>query len=294
MHLRDKIRARLTGILVFLVAFAPAARAGLQDDLNARWRGAWLIVTGDISSNCNGLTTDNRISGDLVSTSGRFIFEPGELARVEKIDAKRNRVDVIVDLRENVLIAYQDGPFTLYREGACKVELEVDFGSRRAKDVGIAGIEAQFAEWFERHARLDDALASASYNHRVREDFPADYDSTLIAYENWKIDEHNRLVADRIADSTEQTSLLLAHVDSDKEFGAGLGSGIASMREAMTDECGRLISSSPATFAESVDAPNEDWADGYKTGQELAYHIELSRRLSRCFIATDESVAYLD
>src|SRR5690606_30858682 len=212
-----------------------------------------------------------------------------ELARVEKVDAKRDRVDVILALKENVLIAYQDGPFTLYREGACKVELEIMIGSR-TKDVGLSGVESRFATWFDRHARLDDALASPAYNRRVRDDYPADYAQTLIAYENWKIDRHNKLVADRIAASAEETRVLLAQVVSDDQFGAGLAKGIAAMRPVMVDDCSRLLSSSVATFAKKAEAPNETWANGYKTGQALTYHIELGRRLGKCFMERGASL----
>lgn len=276
------------------MAYSSVGRAGLQDELNARWRGAWLIITGDIYSNCNGLTTDNRISGDLVSASARFAFEPGELAQISKVDVKRNRVDVLMSLNEPLLIEYQDGPFTLYREVSCEAELEVDSGGTRTKDLGVAGVESLFVDWFERYARLDDARQSPNYNHRVREDYPDDYESTLAAYNDWKIDQHNQLVADRIADSTEKAGFLLAQVRPDSEFGAGLSKGISEMREAMSDDCGPLVSSSPASFGKSVEAPSDDWADGYETGQELAYHIELSRRLGRCFIETDSALAYLD
>lgn len=294
MQLRETVRACLIGSAALLIAFSSAGRADLQDDLNSRWRGAWLIITGDIYSNCNGLTTDNRISGDLISGNGRFAFDPGELAQVRKVDVKRNRVDVSLDLNEPVLIEYQDGPFTLYREASCEVELEVDSGDGKTKDLGVSGVEARFGDWFERYARLDDALQSPGYNHRAREDYPDDYDSTLAAYENWKVDQHNQLVADRIADSTEKTSYLLAEVRPDGEFGAGLSKGISEMREAMSDNCAALVSSSAATFGQSAEAPSEDWADGYKTGQQLAYHIELSRRLGNCFIESDSTLAYLD
>lgn len=294
MQLRDIIRGGIATSLGLLTAVSSAVRADLQDDLNARWRGAWVIVKGDIASNCNGLTTDNRVSGDLSSASGRFSFKPGELARIEKVDAKRSRVDVVLTLKENVLIAYQDGPFTLYREGACKVELEMDFGSTRTKNAGIAGVEGQFTVWFERHARLDDALASPAYNRRVREDYPEDYAETLIAYENWKIDRHNKQVAERIAASAEETRLLLAQVVSDEQFGAGLAKGIAAMRPAMVDDCSRLISSTVATFGKKAEAPNEQWAEGYKVGQALTYQIELGQRLGKCFIERGGAVAYLD
>jgi hypothetical protein len=296
MRRRNTVRTCLAGssALLMLIAISSAARADIQSDLNARWRGAWLIVTGDISSNCNGLTTDNRINGDLVSGKGRFAFEPGELARVKKVDAKRSRVDVSLELKEGVLIEYQDGPFTLYREASCQAELEIDFGNSRTKDLGIAAVEAQFGEWFERYARLDEATGSPSYNHRVRDAYPEDYASTLAAYEQWKIDQHNQLVASRIADSSEKTALLLAQVHADSEFGAGLSEGIPAMRDAMNDNCDALLKSSPATFAKSAEAPNESWGDGYKIGQQLAYHVELGRRLGRCFIGGGEVVSRLD
>lgn len=294
MRLRETARALSAALAIFLIALSSASLAGLQDDLNARWRGAWLIVTGDIYSNCNGLTTDNRISGDLVSANGRFAFDPGELAKIRKIDVKRNRVDVSLDLNEPLLIEYQDGPFVLYREASCEAELEVDSGDSKTKDLGVAGVEGRFSEWFERYARLDDAKQSPNYNHRLREDYPDDYDITLAEYQDWKIAQHDQLVADRIADSNEKTSYLLAQVRPDSQFGSGLSKGISEMREAMSDNCDVLLSSSPATFGKSVEAPSEYWGDGYAIGQQLAYHIELSRRLGNCFIGGGSTLAYQD
>jgi hypothetical protein len=277
-----------------LVLISSAAHAGLQDDLNARWRGAWLIVTSGIYSNCNGLSTDNRISGDLMSGNGRFAFEPGELARVTKVDAKRHRIDVTAALEEDVLIDYQDGPFTLYREAPCTVELLFDFGDERTKDLEVAAIESQFAQWFERYARLEDAEQSANWNRRERKDYPEGYEDTLAAYKAWKIEQHNLLVENRIADSAEQMPLLLAQVSSGSEFGAGLSYGIAAMREAMSDDCDSLLASRPETFSKPYEAPNPDRANGYKTGQALAYHIELSRRLKGCFIDAGDAYARVD
>ncbi len=294
MKQRTTLCRRLSLSLFTLLSVSPLVHADLQDDVNARWRGAWVIVTGEIYSNCNGATTNNRISGDLVSGRGRVIFEPGELARVARVDVRRRRVDVFLDVRENMLLDYQDGPFTLYREASCPVELEFDYGDTRTRDLGIGGIEAQLHQWFERHARLEDAESSPSWNGRVRDDYPLDYEETLAAYEAWQIDQHNLLIDHKIAESNEQSGNLLAQVSSDSEFGAGLSFGIAAMREDLSDECDRLVASEPATFARSYEAPNPDWGNGYKTGQQLAYHIEISRRLPGCYIAPADRRAYLD
>lgn len=294
MRRPDVIRKAAARSILLLLGVSPLLYADLQDDLNARWRGAWVIVTGELYSNCNGSTTDNRISGDLVSGSGRYAFEPGELARVTKVDARRRRVDVFLDIHESRLVEYRDGPFTLYREVSCPVELLLEFGGARTRDLGVAGVEQQFNQWFERYARLEDAEDSPTWNGRLREDYPEDYEATLAAYEDWKVEQHNRLVAQKIEQSVEQTSYLLAQVSSDPEFGAGLGYGIAAMREDLSDDCGRLVASEPETFARSYEAPNPDWGNGFKTGQQLAYHIELSRRLDSCYIDSDERLALLD
>lgn len=294
MKLRDVIRAGLPGSILVLFGLSPLVYADLQDDLNARWRGAWVIVTGELYSNCNGTTTDNRISGDLVSGNGRYAFAPGELARVTKVDARRRRVDVFLNIHEEMLVEYQDGPFTLYREVSCPIELLLEYGGMRTRDLGVAGVEEQFNRWFERHARLEDAEDSPAWNGRIRNDYPEDYDLTLAAYEDWKIEQHNSLVEQKIRYSNEQAAYLLAQVRSDSEFGAGLGYGIAAMREDLSEDCSRLVASEPATFARNYEAPNPDRGVGFRTGQQLAYHIELSRRLDNCHIDRGQDLALLD
>lgn len=293
----DTLSLLTVTLLSGLLAAAPAS-ADIQDDLNARWRGAWLIVKSDISSNCNGLTTDNRISGDLLRTSGHFEFEPGELAQITKVDERRRRVDVKLELRENILVPYADGPFTLYREASCEVELEIDFNNERVRDVGLAGVEAQFELWFERHARIDDAMDSPAWNGREREDYPDDYEETLFAWEVWQVEQHNERVAERIEDSIETTGYLLARVSADRDFGAGLGLGIAAMRDVFESNrisCERLVASNDRTFGGSLETDNTDEANGYRTGQQLAYHLELSRRLEDCYLDLPvTTVAFLD
>jgi hypothetical protein len=294
MKLTETVRKRLARSILALLGVSPMVCADLQDDVNARWRGAWVIVSGEIYSNCNGTTTDNLINGDLVSGNGRFAFEPGELARITRVDVRRRRVDVFLEISEGVLFEYQEGPFTLYREAACPLELLFDYGDARTRDLGVTGIEAQFNRWFERHARLEDAESSASWNGRVRDEYPEDYELTLAAHEEWKIEQHNLLVKEKIEHSTEQTRYLLARVNTDSQFGAGLGYGIAAMREDLSDDCGRLVASEPATFARAYEAPNPDWGNGFKTGQELAYHIEVARRLNGCYIGPPEDLVFLD
>ncbi len=266
----------------FLVMTFPLAYADLEDRLNSRWRGAWVIVNGELYSNCDSTYTDNRVSGDLIRGNGRVALPTGELAKVRRVDVKRRRVDVLLDLNESVLIEYQDGPFTLYREASCRVELLVDTGGR-TKSLGTGDIEALFVPLLERYARVTEAEHSPNWNRRARQSVPENYQQTLAEYRIWQVEQHNQLVEDRINDSVEQASRLLVDVSQDSDFGAGLGYGLAAMKENIRGDCDRLVASNPSTYEKSYDAPNPTWANGYETGQHLGYYIELARRLRGCF-----------
>ena len=72
-------------------------------------------------------------------------------------------------------------------------------------------------------------------------------------------------------------------MSQDSDFGAGLGYGLAAMKENIRGDCDRLLASNLGTYEKSYDAPNPTWANGYETGQHLGYYIELARRLRGCF-----------
>ncbi len=268
---------------LFLVMTSPVAHADLQDRLNSRWRGAWVIVNGELYSNCDSTYTDNRVSGDLIRGNGRVALPTGELAKVRRVDVKRRRVDVFLDLNENVLIEYQEGPFTLYREASCRVELLVDTAGRRTKKLGTGDIEVLFALLLERYARLADAEHSPNWNRRARQAYPENYEQILAEYRIWQVERHNHLVEERINESIEQASQLLVDVSQDSDFGTGLGYGLVAMKENIRGDCDRLLASNLGTYEKSYDAPNPTWANGYETGQRLGYYIELAWRLSGCF-----------
>jgi len=273
---------------IVLIVGSPLAYADLEDQLQARWSGAWLIVNGELYSNCNGTTTDNYINGDLISGRGLRQFPAGELARITKVNVRRRRVDLTLALEEPVLMEHRDGPFTLYTEASCRVELIVDFADQRTKDLGIEEIEAQFGLWIDRYARRADAEQSDRWNQRERRDYPEDYELTLAEYRSWKVEQHNSLVSARIDESIGESRRLLAAVRTDADFGAGLSEGIVAMRAKFGSDCAQLVASTPDTYRQAAEAPSELWADGYQTGQHLAYHIELGRALEGCYLTPDD------
>ena len=115
----------LVPVLLLSVA-VPATAGDFQRTLQGDWLGAWVVVRGESYSDCNGGYTRNRINGTLVKGSAAWRFAPGELAKLDKVDLKRSRLDLSLTFDEPFLVSYQDGPFTLYREARCRVELEVE------------------------------------------------------------------------------------------------------------------------------------------------------------------------
>ena len=60
--------------------------------------------------------------GGVTSKASRR-FEPGELGKVDKVKVKRSRVDLLLTLDQPVLASRLDGPFELFDERPCKVQL---------------------------------------------------------------------------------------------------------------------------------------------------------------------------
>ena len=117
-------RNLMVAALIFLLTGVTLA-GSLEKEVKGEWLGAWVVTGVESYSDCGSAHTNNRINGSLVKSKGDHRFQPGELAKINKIDVKKSRLDLLLTLAEPMLIPYQEGPFTLYREAQCKIELEI-------------------------------------------------------------------------------------------------------------------------------------------------------------------------
>jgi len=270
-------------LLVSLLSLAIAAPtlAG-ERELNGAWRGAWVVTHLPSNSNCDGRYTNNEVSGDLVSSDGRLIFERGELGRVDKINLNRRKIEVLVDLVEPVLIPYQDGPFDLYQEALCRVELRID-----RPQGGDAEFNAAIAAALERHTAASAAEASAEWNRREREAYPEGYDETLAEYEVWRAAQFDAAVQAEISESLTEAARLMRRIDDDADYLGGFGQGVEhARREYFTNDCDKLLSMSRYSFVDSAPSGSSDaFEEGYEEAQALFFHLERALRLRGCFLA---------
>jgi hypothetical protein len=267
--------ARLAGLFALLLPLAAQA-AGLEDTLNSRFQGGWVVVKAPIASSCDGFYNDNDAVGSRVDSKARRRFEAGELARVERVGAKRGRVDVFLDIAEEVLQERHDGPFTLYDPLSCRIQLKVPIPER----ADAAAAEARLAELLELHGSEREAEASPAWNGRRREPFPENYEETLAAYESWKAAQTNAAVQDRMDDAIEEAARINDRLRSDPEYLEGFAAGVEKAKDRVHGDCPGLLRS---TFSPEGKGSG-DWKRGYEDGQRLAWNLELLRKLKECFV----------
>jgi hypothetical protein len=272
----------------------------LERNLEERWRGAWVVSKVAVQSDCAGFHTDNDVNGTLVSSRGRWTFKPGELARIDKVDLKRSRVDLYLGLPEPVLVASLDGPFTLYGESRCLVELDVELPRSLVSADDVTGIEAALGRILERHASQEEAQSSRVWNQRKRDPVPPDYDRTLAAHAAWKAEQVNAGIQARIDRAFEETSRLTDRITSDKDYMAGFSAGVEAMRGIDLSQCGALMSRDFGSFGSAPQAAHaatgggeaqQRFARGYQDGQKLIFGLESIRRLPSCFTHPRETPA---
>jgi hypothetical protein len=269
------------GLLAALAMALPAALWGadVEATLNARWRGGFAIVRLPIASSCDGFYNDNDVVGNRADSSARRRFAAGELAHVERIGVKRDRVDVFLDLAEGVLDASHDGPFTLYEPLACKVQLKVPVRDRKDG----AAVEARLEELLELHPSGRDAEASHAWNGRRREPFPKDYEQTLAAYKSWKAAQTNTAVQARLDDAIEEAARITDRVRSNPDYLDGFATGLQKGRDRSFGDCGSALNSTFIPYS-SGGGKSSDWRRGEEDGERLGYSLELLRRLKGCLI----------
>jgi hypothetical protein len=291
---------RLPALASIVLVFAcGTARAGaLQDQIDSRWRGAWVLTAAETWSDCQGFYNDNRVNGRLVSGRGRLKFRQGELARVDSIDLKRSRLDLRLTFAEPVLVSRQDGPFTLYDEASCRVEMQVELPREVVKGDDLRDIETLVMQVLDRHAAEDEARAASTWNRRRREPYPGDYQQTLQRYAAWKAEQANAAVQAALDRLVDETSRIPDRINGDPDYMAGFVKGIEAGRSSRPGQCQDLVAlSSPpppvsdrpafASHASNTDRQAAERqaraARGYQDGQRLALGLDAVRRLPGCF-----------
>jgi hypothetical protein len=284
-------KRRILVLAVATLACGAVTAGPLERQLDERWLGAWVVITTESGSDCGALYTNNRVNGRLVTSDGWNAFGAGELAKIDKIVVSRSRVDLKLGLVEPLLVARQDGPFTLYDQVGCRVEIELEVPRDAVKRGDVAGIERLLSRVLERHETEDAALASRSWNGREREPYPDDYDRTLARHAAWRAEQTNAAVQVAIDRAMVELSHLSDRIDEGPAWTTGFAEGMRAARAERLGACGTLLALDLAEARRRAmvdrrghEGVPQDHLDGFADGIVLVHGLALVRELPACFV----------
>jgi hypothetical protein len=247
-----------------------------------------VVATAEVYSHCDGSYSNNQVSGRRVSGKGPQRLAPGELGKVHKVTAGRSRVDVLVDLDESLLVPFRDGPFELWNEVHCRVELQFEVPREVVKAGDVEAAEATLAQVLERFEDRQGAERSAAWNRRRRQPYPEDYEETLAEYRAWKAEQTNAAVAARIDRAVDEAAEAARRMRAaDAAYVAGFAAGVEELERVSYGDCPSLLSAGFWAVKRSPPRERRDdraFCDGFDDGQLLAWSLELARRLRGCFV----------
>lgn len=282
-------------LAVFLVVPAISLAGGLDREIENRWAGSWIVTRVEISSDCSGEPTRNRIDGRQIRGGGRHRFSAGELARVTDVDFKGSHIRFQLSLSEPILLARNEGPFTLVRESECAVQLEVDLPREVSRKKDAGALDRHLSWILGRFGSAGEARQSDNWNRRMKEAYPANYESTLIEYAAWKLERLNERTSSRFDTVLEKLSDSARRVSNDPSYLAGFSRGARAARSARFGPCEELLKSpldepsrqAARAYPKKGKGQARESRAGFEDGYFLAYGVEFLRRLQGCFVSPE-------
>ena len=271
-------------LTVFLLAAAAVAGGSeLGDRLDRELKGAWGVLEVEVYSACSGTYSNNEVGGSGVASKAPRRFNPGELVKLDKVKVKRSRVDLLMTRIEPVLVLRVDGPFELYDERHCQVQLIFNVPREVIKTGDVETVLELVRSAFTIHPSPEAARDSDDWNGREREPFPAVYEMTVARYAVWKAEEANIAIAARAAQALAEATNIVDHIDRDADYLDGLAAGVERMRSVTLGDCGVLVTARVSTYDRNPPSDQSSrWKDGYRDGQRLLFDLMLAERLKHC------------
>lgn len=286
--------AAALAVASILFSIAPGRAADLQSQLNTGYRGSWAVLLVETGSTCDADYSNNKVLGTRVLSTAPYRLPTGELGRIAKVDVKRSRIDILIDVDEPLLISRTEGPFELFEQARCRVELEIEVPREWVKKKWMEQIEALFSSVLERYDDQESVMRSERWNRRDVEPLPDGYDEVLAEYTVWKAARLKDELLSGLDRALREAQRVIDRADDDPAYGAGFSAGLEreSGKYRSWDDCAEL--SEENFYPSGKDAPGDfegsderEWEKGYRDGQVVAFNVELARRIGGCLTDLD-------
>jgi len=267
----------LAAVTLTLVAVAPprSAHADGESELRARWKGKTVITKVPVFSECTDHFTDNAVPPGSLPHGDGLRFGAGEIATVDALEVTWTRIDVSIGFLEPYRVTWKDGPFTLYDQHRCRVQLKLELPRDVRKDAAKAGsaISALLAVF----PNAAEARRAPDYNARRVEAYPLNYERTRAEYETWHAARVNAAVQERIDVLLREAQDTVDRGREDEGYQRCFGKGAHTRSYQSFGSCESVLN---AYFVSSGSCENQR---GFDDGQRLAWTVGMVRALSGCF-----------
>lgn len=272
-------------LLMALLAASSATGSDLENCLERELRGAWGILETEVYSACGGTYSDNTVGAAGVGSKASSRFEPGELVKIDKIKVKRQRVDLLLTLAVPIRTSRVDGPFELFDERQCRVQLIFPVPREQVKGGDAEALLDTVRATVTLFPSLADARESDGWNGREVESLPADYEATLQRHAAWKAEQTNAAVRTAVAHALAAGADIAEDLSDDPDYLAGFANGAERMSSLTLSDCSSLLGASYTAYHRNAakDQPRR-WRDGWDDGQELVFFVLVANRLQGCFV----------
>ena len=273
---------------LFAITFMTAgfsAASELGDRLDRELKGGWGVLEVEVYSACGSTYSDNEVGAAGVASKARHRFAAGELTKIDNVKVKRQRVDLMLTLSAPLRVSHVDGPFELYDQRSCRVQLMVYVPREMVKNSDFGGLLTEVKKHVTLYASRDDAELSDDWNGREMEPLPDDYEETLQRHAMWKAEQTNAAVRDGINHALSESAEAIEDLDDDADYLAGFAEGAERMASFSVTNCDSLLSVSFTSYRKGAPSDtSRDWKNGWEDGQQLVFHVLLADRLRSCLV----------
>jgi len=272
-------------LLTAVLAASAAAASDLEKRLDSELRGAWGILEAEVYSACGGTYSDNTVGAAGVASKAGHRFDPGELVKIDKIKVKRQRVDLLLTLAVPIRTSHMDGPFELFDERECRVQLIFPVPREQVKSGDTEALLDTVRTTITLWPSLTAAQESEAWNGRELEALPDDYAEILQRHATWKAEQTNAAIRTGVDHALAAAANIAEDLSDDPDYLAGFADGAEQMSSLTISNCSSLLSASYTVYHKDAakDQPRR-WRDGWDDGQELVFNVLVANRLQGCFV----------
>ena len=267
------------------MAAALSSASELGDRLDRELKGGWGVLELEVYSACGGTYSDNEVGSAGVASKARNRFAAGELVKIDDVKVKRQRVDLLLTLDAPLRVSRMDGPFELFDQRSCRVQLMVYVPRELVKSANLDALLTEVKKHLTLYASRDDAELSGDWNGREMEPLPDDYEETVQRHAVWKAEQTNAAVRDGIDHALSEAAEAVEDLDDDADYIAGFAEGAEKMSDLTVTNCDSLLNLSFTSYRKNADSEkSRGWKDGWNDGQKLVFHVLLADRLRSCLV----------